>query len=55
MLCMWVFCMCATSVQFLQRTEEGVSSLELELQMPAGHHVDTSNQIWALCKSNQCS
>lgn len=36
----------------LQRPEEGVDSLALELWRVVSHHVDTGSQTWVYCKSN---
>lgn len=35
------------------RSEAGIRSLELELQMIVNHHVGAENQTCALCKSRQ--
>jgi hypothetical protein len=53
---MWVFCLhvhiYSVCMQYLQRPEESIGSLELELQMVLSSHVSAQNS--ALCKGSDC-
>ena len=47
---------CASPVSGACRSHKRASDpLKLELWVVVSHYVDTGNQIWFLCKSNQCS
>lgn len=38
-----------------EAVDDGISSLELELQTAGSHPVGTGSRIWVLCESGQCS
>jgi hypothetical protein len=50
-ICMYVHCVHSWC---LQKSEEDIGSLELELQMVVGTHVNAGNWTWVLCKNNKC-
>jgi hypothetical protein len=39
----------------LQRPDEVIGSLGLELEMVISHRMGSGNQTWVLCKGNKCS
>ena len=55
-ICMFFLyvCFCTTSMQCLQRPEEGLDPTELDLERVISHHVGAEDQTQVLCRNSSC-